>query len=149
LSDYTPEAKFLATPLLGAIGVLIDLDWIPRPTTCLHNHFLENAGQAQFKFSHWDFSFGEVTNHRQNAFSLNCSKVSHFISLAPLMFDSEKVLETLEGMVYFSRLDRFVILCANVTLTHTHSDVWLVFNVQNLEWNFFMKSQIKFLILKN
>ncbi len=66
------------------------------------------------------------------------------------MFDSEKVLETLEGMVYSSRLDRFVILCPNVTLTYTHksSDVGLVFNVQNLEWNFFMKSQIKFLILK-
>ncbi len=32
------------------------------------------------------------------------------------MFVSEKVLETPEGMVYFSRLDRFVLLCPNVTL---------------------------------
>jgi hypothetical protein len=30
------------------------------------------------------------------------------------MFDSEKVLETLEGMVYFSRLDRVVLLSPNV-----------------------------------
>jgi len=52
LSDCMTVAKFLATPLLGAIGFLQDLDWIPRPTTCLHNLYLENAGQAQFKFSH-------------------------------------------------------------------------------------------------
>jgi len=52
LSDCTPKDKFLAMPLFGAIGVLQDFNRIPRPTTCLHNHFLENAGQAQFKFSH-------------------------------------------------------------------------------------------------
>ena len=119
-------AKFLAMPLLGAIGVLQDLDWIPRPTTCLHDHFLENAGQAQFQFSHWDFSFGEVTNRRQNVFSLNWSKVSHFISLVPLMFVSEKVLETPEGMVYFSRLDRFVLLCPNVTLTYKSNVIVII-----------------------
>ncbi len=121
-----PKAKFLATPLLGAIEVLQDLDWFPRPTTCLHNHFLETAGQAQFQFSHWDFSFSEVTNPIQNAFSFNWSKVSHFISLSPLMFDSEKELETPEGMVYFSRLDRFDLLCPNETLTHKSNVIVII-----------------------
>jgi len=92
-----------------------------------------------------DFSFGEVTNHRQNAFSLNWSKVSHFISLACLMFDSEKVLETLEGMEYFSRLDRFVLLCPNVTLTHKSNVIvgqFLIIKI--LCENFFKKAKLSF-----
>jgi len=112
---------------LGAIGVLQDLDWILRPTTCLHNQFLENGGQAQFQFSTETLLLVKLqTIHRQNAFSLNWSKVSHFISLVPLMFVSEKVLETPEGMVYFSRLDRFVLLCPNVTLTYKFNVIVII-----------------------
>jgi len=98
--------------------------------------------KPQFPFSDWDFSFGEVTIHRQNAFSLNWSKVSHLISLAPLIIESEKVLETQKEWYTSADLTYFFLLGPNVTLTHTHksSDVWLVFNVKNLEWNFFIKS---------
>ncbi len=66
------------------------------------------------------------------------------------MFKSEKVLETLEGMVYFSRFDRFFLLCPNVTLTYSHksSDGWLVFNVLNFLKLFLKKLNQVFYIEK-